>query len=409
MDFNYHYTEEQAQFRLEVRAWLQENIPPHIKAPIDRENITDEEYEFALDLRKKLGAKAWLYPTYPKEFGGGGLTAQHEVILQEEFRRRKVPTVFSNDLVLPSILVWGTDEQKQEWLPGIMRGETICFQNFTEPQSGSDLASIECTAVRDGDEWIINGQKIFVSGGGPGRADMLFGPMKTDPDAPRHKNLGYFLIPAETPGLRLTSMELLNGHNQHTVMMDDVRVPHRCLLGGETQGWQVTQTTLEAEHGGRGRALPIDEALDNNIEYVKHTKVNGGTLGQDPYIRQQVVDSFLDYHVYSLIEKRNHWMYTGRQEMTYHGSQSALYRKEYQLRNADRARDILGPYAILDTKDPAAPNEGAPEVFQRSSLTAAHPGGTVEVQKVVIARRLGISRTKEKAAPTPATATSYTS
>ena len=409
MDFAYHYTDEQETFRQEVRQWLEDNIPANIKAPVDREHYTDELYSFALQLRAKLGAKGWLNPTYPKEFSGGGLSAEYEVIIQEEFRRRKVPVVFSNDLVLPAILVWGTDEQKQEWLPGLLGGTTIAFQNFTEPQSGSDLASIQSTAVKDGDDWVLNGQKVFVSGGGPGRADLLFGPLKTDPDAPRHHNLGYFLIPAKTPGVQLTAMRLLNGRNQHIVIMDNVRVPSKALLGGETQGWQVTQTTLEAEHGGRGRALPVDEAVEDLIAYVQRTPHNGGRLGDDPFIRQQVVDSYLDSRIHTLFEKRNYWMYKSRQEMTYQGSQSALWRKEYMLRNADRARDVMGPFAVLDIHDSRSPFEGAPEVFQRASLAAAHPGGTVEVQKVIIARRLGISKTKEKAAPTPATATSYSS
>ena len=167
MDFEYRYTAEQERFRQEVRDWLAETVPADISAPVDPEVISDELFDFAIELRHKLGDKGWLYPVYPQEYGGGGLAAEYEVILEEELQNRKIPTVFSNVLVIPAILVWGTEEQKQRWLPGLLTGRTIAFQNFTEPQSGSDLATIKSTAVRDGDDWIINGQKVFVSGGGP--------------------------------------------------------------------------------------------------------------------------------------------------------------------------------------------------------------------------------------------------
>lgn len=407
MDFEYHYTPEQKRFREEVRTWLAENVPSGVRAPVDPEDMSDELYAIGLELRRKLGHQGWLYPTYPKEYGGGGLTPQHEMILQEELTRRKPPIATSNQLVLPSILVWGTEEQKKKFLPGLLRGETIAFQNFTEPQSGSDLANIKSVAVRDGDDWLITGQKIFVSGGGPARADLLFGPIMTDPNAPRHRNLGYFLISYPSAGLELKPMRLLNGWNQHFVFMDSVRVPGDNLIGGDHQGWQVAQTTLEQEHGGRGNAFPIDERLEELVEYARETKHNGGTLGKEPFIQQQVVDSYIDSHINSLLATRNYSMYHNREEMSYHGSQSTIWRKEYNIRNAERARDVMGPYSVLSGEDSRAPFQGAPEVYQRTSLTGAHPGGTLEIQKVIVARRLGISRTQERAAPTPATATSH--
>ncbi len=406
MDFEYRYTAEQERFRQEVRDWLAEHVPADITAPVDPEVISDELFDFAIELRHKLGDKGWLYPVYPKEYGGGGLSAEYEVILEEELQNRKIPTVFSNVLVIPAILVWGTEEQKQRWLPGLLTGRTIAFQNFTEPQSGSDLATIKSTAVRDGDDWIINGQKVFVSGGGPAKCDILFGPVMTDPDAPRHKNLGYFIIDADMPGVTLTPMELLNGKNQNTVTMDNVRVPGDYLIGGDHQGWQVTQTTLEQEHGGRGMAYVKEEAVDELVEFVGERKRNGGVLADDPFVAQQTVESVIDAHVAQLLNARNFSMYHNKEEMTYHGSQASLFKKEYRLRNSDRIREAMGPFCLLGIDEPLAPFKGEAEVLQRAALWGSHPGGTPEVQRVIIARRLGISKTKEKAAPTPATATS---
>ena len=143
MDFEYrpNYTPELEEFRKEVRTWMEETIPPEIKAPVDSEDMPDDLYEFGVQLRIKLAEKKnWLYPTYSKQYGGGGLTPQHGAIIWEELRRRNPPTIFSNDLILPSILVWGTEEQKQKFLPGILSGKTICFQNFT---AAGGLASVE--------------------------------------------------------------------------------------------------------------------------------------------------------------------------------------------------------------------------------------------------------------------------
>ena len=401
MDFKYAYTKEQEEFRKEVRAWLEENIPDEMRSPVDRLDLSDEHYKFWREMHPKLAEKGWLYPTYPKEYGGGGLSGEHETILLEEFERARVVRDFTNSLIFPTLLVWATEEQKQKFLVPLLKAEKVAFQNFTEPNAGSDLASLQSKAVRDGDDWIITGQKIFVSGHGD--CDYLFGPIMTDSDAPRHRNLGYFMIPSPSPGLELSRLNLLTGHDQIFVFMDNVRVTADHLIGGEQQGWQVTQTTLEIEHGGRGVAFPRDRALENLLKYVQETKSNGGTLGSDPIIQQHAVEAYIDSHINDLFAKRNYWMYQARQEMSYHGSLSSMFRKTFAMRNADRARDIMGMYSLLGVREPRAPFAGQPEVYQRGSLTGAHPGGTIEIQKVIIARRLGISRTRERAAATPST------
>ena len=401
MDFTYHYTEEQEAFRKEVRSWMDENVPENMKAPVDRLDLTDEHYVFWRDMHQTIAAKGWLYPTYPKEYGGGGLSGEHETILMEEFERAGIVRDFTNALCLPTLMVWATEEQKKQFLTPLLKAEKVAFQNFTEPDAGSDLASLKSRAVRDGDDWIITGQKVFVSGHGD--PDWLFGPVVTDADAPRHRNLGYFMVPFPAEGLELRRLNLLTGHDQNFVFMDNVRVPGDHLIGGDHQGWQVAQTTLEIEHGGRGAAFPRDEAMENLLTFVRDTKQNGGRLADDAVVQQDAMDAYIEARTFGLLARRNYWMYQARQEMSYHGSQSSLYGKTYRMRNADRARNIMGMYSLLGVREPRAPFKGQPEVYQRSSLTGAHPGGTVEVQKVIIARRLSISRTQERAAATPST------
>ena len=401
MDFKYQYTPEQQEFRREVRSWLEDNIPENMKAPVDRLDLSEDHYKFWRDMHVKLSEKGWLYPTYPTEYGGGGLSGEHETILLEEFERARVVRGFTNPYIFPTLLVWGTEDQKQKFLKPLLRAEKIAFQNFTEPNAGSDLASLQSRAVRDGDDWIASGQKTYISGHGD--VDYLFGPLMTDSDATRHRNLGYFLVPSPAPGLELTRLNLLTGHDQSFIFMDNVRVPGDHLIGDANQGWQVSQTTLEIEHGGRGVAFPRDEALENILQYAAETERDGETLDSDPVLQQVAMDAYIDSRINTLLNQRNYWMYQARQEMTYHGSQTSMYTKTYRITNSDRARDIMGMYSLLGVREPRAPFEGAPEVYQRSSLTGAHPGGTIEIQKVIMARRLGISRTRERAAATPST------
>jgi alkylation response protein AidB-like acyl-CoA dehydrogenase len=402
MDFIYKYSQEQEDFRSEVSSWLDQNIPAEMRAPVDRTELTEKQYRFWRDMHKTLAEKGWLFPTYPKEYGGGGLTGEQETILQEEFQKARVVASFTNGLVFPTLLVWGNEQQKEALLKPLLSADKIAFQNFSEPNAGSDLASLQSKASRDGDDWLITGQKTWISG--MGEPDYLFGPMLTDPDAPRHRNLGYFMVPFPSEGLTMERMDLLSGNDQSVFFFDEVRVPGDHLIGGENQGWQVTQTTLEVEHGGRGQAVPIDEAMENLLDFVKKTDREGAPLGDDPLIQQTAMSAYIDSHVHGLLNLRNYAMYGARQEMTYEGSQTSMFGKVYRIENADRSRDIMGMYSLCGVSEPRAPFSGQPEVYQRSSLVGAHPAGTIEIQKVIIARRIGISRTRERAAATPSTA-----
>jgi len=406
MDFASPYSEEQQRFRQEVRTWLEENIPENMIHPVDPRDFTEEMYIFWRGKHQEMAAKGWLYPTFPKEYGGGGLTAEHETILEEESLRFKVPR-FLNTNVLPSILVWGTEEQKQKFLAPLLRAEKIAWEKYTEPRSGADLAGYTSRAVRDGDDWIVTGQNAFISGRDVSRPDWLFGPLVTDPDAPRHRNLGYFMIPFPSPGLEIKAQNLLDGHNQHLIYMENVRVPGDHLIGGEGQGWQVSNTGLEQQHGGRGRAFPKDEPADNLLSYVTETKHSGGTLGSDPLIQQTTMDALLDAHVDNLLAKRTYWMYQKHMEITHEGNEAQVHNRLKTMRQANRVRDAMKMHALLDRNEPGAPHGGAQEVEQRYAAGQRHGGGSTNIAKVILARRIGISRTRERPYPTPSTATKH--
>ena len=406
MDFAFQYTEEQQRFRGEVRAWLEENIPEEMKEPADPRDFTEEMFEFWRQKHKDLAAKGWLYPTFPKEYGGGGLTGEHESIIQEEFHRMGVVSSFANRRPLEPLMVWTTEEQKQKFLYPILSAEEYCWQKTTEPHSGADLADYRSTAVRDGDDWLLTGESVFISG--QGNPHWLAGPMLTDPDAPRHRNLGYFMIPNPSPGLVIKEQNLLGGRGQHQVIMDNVRVPGDHLIGGDHQGWQVISTQMEQEHAGNATATFQDRMVDNLVDFTRETKRNGELLGKDPVVVQTVMDAYLESHVDSLFNKRVYWMNQNGMDVSYQGNVHNVHSRESGLRNSIRSREVMGMYSLLDSRDPGALFGGRPEIEQRSSAGQRHAGGSNNIARVVLARRIGISRTQERAAPTRSTATSST-
>jgi len=402
MDFTLPYSEEQQKFRKEVRTWLDENIPAAMREPIDSRDFTEEQYKWWRGTHKKLAAKGWLYPTFPKEYGGGGLDADHDTILQEEYLRIGGMRAPNAVLITSTLLVWATEAQKQKFLVPMLKGEISSFQKFTEPQSGADLANYQTKAVRDGDDWVITGQNVFVSG--RSSPDFLWGPAVTDSSAPRHRNLGFFMIANPSPGLEIRNQNLVNGAEQHFIFLDGVRVPGDHLIGGDHQGWQVANTTLELEHGGGGTAFPRDVVVDDMMEYARTTKRDGSTVGKDPVVQQAAAQAYLESHINGLFAKRTYWMYQAHKEIVYEGNESSVWGRESSLRITSRVRDIYGMYAMLGTRDPRAPHGGEQEVFQRSRAGQNHAGGSTQIAKVVLARRIGISRTKERPAPTPSTA-----
>ncbi len=408
MDFapTQRYTEEQERFRQDVRTWLEKNVPADRKQPVDSQDLDSNDYQWYLGFRRELGKKGWLYPTYPREYGGGGLTADHETVIEEELTRSNVlHMIVTPDFVFPALLVWGTEEQRQRFLKPLLTAEKSCWYKMTEPQSGADLAGIQTRAVRDGDDWLITGQNVFISGGtGPDRPDWLYGLAITDSDAPRHRNMGMFMIPVPSDGLEIRQQNLIGGDGQHFLFLENVRVPGDHLIGGDHQGWQVGATSRENEHGGTGRAFPRDEVMEDLVKYARTTKHNDSTLGKDPVLQQETMDAYVDAHVQALLLKRTYWMYHNRMEVQYEGNVGNVHGRESSLRQVKRVRDVMGMYSLLGTKDPLAPHGGAQEVVQRSRSGQNHAGGSTNIMKVVLARRIGISRTQERAPVTPATA-----
>ena len=390
MDFAQSYTAEQQAFRKEVQQWLDGNLPPKLEIPPSFEDYSDDLYNTAREFRKKLGARGWHAPTWPKEIGGGGLDTDHAIVLAEELSKRQIPTVpDAFGLCAPAISAWGTPEMKRDILPRMLRGEVIAWQCFTEPEAGSDLASLKMRATKDGDDYVLNGQKIFV--GYKFGADFLYTIAVSNPEAPRHQNISAFMVPADAPGVDIQHLELIAGGGKRTIFYDDVRVPATLRIGEEGKGWWVAQTTLELEHGGTGRIGARESIIDRAIAYCKTHTRHGKPLSSDPVVQQALIDLYIGSHIGRLFGMRNYWMRTSGQKFQHEGSQNSLHGKTYAPKLASRLLDVLGPYALLN--DPEfGPLKGELENQQREA-TSTHPGGTPEIQKVIMARRIGMSRT----------------
>ena len=400
MDFETTYTPEQEEFRREVQDWLKDNMPEGIVHPADPIDLSEEQYQKRRDLGRSLGSKGWLWPTAPTEYGGGGLSLDHAVVIEEEMDSygMNIPPYYDSGGRLggASILVWGTEEQKQRFLPPIMKGEVRTWQLLTEPEAGSDLANAKTSAERDGDDYIINGQKIYV--GSSLGADYVWTITCTDNEAPRHENLGWFMIPTDLPGITIQPMDLLIAGGEggagsgvkNTVYFDNVRVPATNLVGGENQGWKVASTHLELEHGTGGR-IGRNWLVDRLFDHCKTTQRRGEPLTKDPDVRDRLVDVYVEAEIARLFNLRNYWMRHSKARITYEGPQSSYYRKTSGLRMAGAILDILGPSAL--TFDPVlGAADGHIEAHQRSAIVALHPGGTADIQKVIMARRIGIGR-----------------
>lgn len=393
MDFELAYTAEQEAFREEVRAWLEDNVPPGLGDEPASEEDAREQYLRKRALGRLLGARGWLYPATPREYGGGGMDLGSVLVLHEEMRRKNLglPPYYDSGGWIGSatILVWGTDEQKRRLLPPIFRGEVRTWQLLTEPEAGSDLASAKLSARREGDTFVLNGQKIFV--GSAHGAERFWMIACTDPGGARHENLSWFMVDATLPGITIQPLPVLadvaEGH-KNAVFFDDVRVPADCLVGGENKGWEVATTHLELEHGSSGN-LDRDPIFEPLLAYCRSQVRDGRPLIDDPDVQDGLAEIFTRLEIVRLLGTRNFWRSYANQKVAYNGPQAMYLRKVTGLWLTTAILDLLGPAAL--TSDPRwGALDGDAERQQRNGIVDIIPGGTIDIQRMIIARALGV-------------------
>ncbi|MGA0355879.1 MAG: acyl-CoA dehydrogenase family protein, partial [Ilumatobacteraceae bacterium] len=297
------YPTDAEEFRSEIRSWLETNLPSGWFDP-GFEMSDEERREFNAHWPAKLFSGGWICATWPTEYGGKGLTTMQGVVLAEEFARARAPMrgdFFGDTLVGPTLLQWGTEEQKREFLPGILKGETRWCQGFSEPNSGSDLASLKTTAVLDGDEWVINGQKVWTTQGH--HADYCFLLTRTDQTAAKHAGISYLLVPMRQDGVEVRGITQPDGTAEFCeVFFTDARCPADNVVGGVNNGWKVANSTLAFERG-QSATTGYRRFEEEYRLLVEAARANGAI--DDPLIRQRLMRYFTKIQILRINGLRN--------------------------------------------------------------------------------------------------------
>ncbi|MEX1021746.1 MAG: acyl-CoA dehydrogenase family protein [Dehalococcoidia bacterium] len=395
---------EQAAFRTEVEQFFEAHVPGELR-------LSDEEDprgwaagergargDAMKQWRASLVDKGWIAPAWPKEYGGANLSPMEQYILNETYANTGVPRMGVHD-VGSTIMVHGTDEQKQQFLPPMVRGETRWCQGYSEPGSGSDLASIQTRAVRDGDDFVVNGQKIWTSGAH--LANMIFALVRTDPEAPKHRGITYLLFPMDNPGISvrpLVQMSDARGFNE--VFFEDVRVPVKNAVGEINRGWYVGATHLDFERSSIGNAVGQLKMLDQLKGYLQDEREAGSgisRLGREDSPRLEIVDRYIEATVAKTFSQRVISMQARGLIPNYEASMTKLFSSEFRQRIARTATKALGKYGDIRGDDAHegkyAPMGGRWATSYLGSVSATIAGGTSEIQRNVIATRgLGLPR-----------------
>ena len=410
------YPPEVEKFRGEVRAWLEANLP---KGWFDEgfEMSSEQRKKFNEEWPSKLFSGGWICATWPKEYGGKGLSTLEGVVLTEEFARARAPMradFFGDTLVGPTLLQWGTEEQKKEFLPQILSGKMRWCQGFSEPNSGSDLASLKTSAVLDGDEWVINGQKVWTTGGH--HADYCFLLTRTDPAAPKHKGISYLLVPMRQPGVEVRGITQPDGTAEFCeVFFTDARCPKDNVVGGVNNGWQVANSTLAFERGMSATTGYRRFAEEYDL-MVAEARRNGAI--DDPLIRQRLMTYWTRIQILRFNGLRSLGATLADKKdlgVVALGVTNKMFWSEMHQRAMELALDIWGPASMLiDTGPESRSWPGA----QRDRRRAGYPtspmmsafffsrsetiwGGTSQIQRNIVGERmLGLPKEpKPDAAP----------
>ena len=388
------YSTEAGVYREKVQAFLAEHLPADWGGIGTLEG--DELERFTAEWRTTLYENGMLAQSWPQEYGGGGLSALEQVITAEEFAKAGVPSGGSNDvfgiqMVGNTIIQWGTEEQKRHFLPRILSGDDKWCQGYSEPNAGSDLANLGTRAVLDGDEWVVDGQKIWTSAGH--LANWIFVLTRTDPDAPKHKGITFLLVPMDQPGIDVRPIKMISGESEfNEVFFTDARTPKENVVGGVNNGWAVAMTLLGYERGEAAATMPIrfKGELDRLLKLAKERG-----KADDPVIRQRLAWCYSKVEIMRYLGMRTLTKFLAGQHPGPDASISKLYWSEYHRIVTELSVDILGldalvpsgrkPSSAFQADDPGAPNSSASwtNTFLNARAGTIY-AGTSQIQKNIL-------------------------
>jgi len=388
MDFRLGPTEE--QLRTEVRSFLQSALPPVDKA-FHPDVPGGSDFHEALAFNQKLAARGWIAPAWPKQYGGLDATIYEQMVFSEEFGYFGAPDngtrAFGVGMLGPTLIVHGTEQQKAEHLTRITTAEAVWCQGYSEPGAGSDLASLQTRAVRDGDDFILNGQKIWTSGGHG--ANWIFVLARSDPAAPKHKGISFFMVDMKTPGLTVRPLvNMANRHDFNEVFFEDVRVPAANMIGEENRGWYVGMTLLDFERSGVARTGAQRRTLEVFAGWLRSAS---------PLVRTRARLGFAEILIANNVARALGYrigdMQTRGEHPSYEASMVKVFQSELSQRMYNFGLNALGLAGQLRPEDPHAPLLGEfAENYMLISPASVYSGSN-EVQRNIIASRgLGLPR-----------------
>lgn len=394
----FRFTEKEQAFYDEVDSFLQETLPPDwASRPMywpggygcGMMGMEDKEsQEVLIRFRQKMVEKGWVTISWPEAYGGRSYTYMEQAIFDERtsYHRAPIMDVIASGIVGPTLLRVGTEEQKKEWLPRIAAGEINMWLGYSEPNAGSDLAGIATTAVEDGDDYLINGQKVWSSQAHWGGYAWLIA--RTDPEAPKHKGISYFIVDNNTPGI--TIRPLINIHGRHEfneVYFDNVRVPKKNLIGQKNKGFYYLMTALDFERVvlvGIGGFKRVFEEL---VACVKKTGRDGAPLGGHPAVRKRLAEIATKIEIgYMLVWKTADMLDKGLSPSV-EAAALKVVATELSRAMAEAAMDIFGPYGMLEHGSEYTPFRGLAPVGYLDCISATIGAGTSEIQRNIIALR----------------------
>jgi alkylation response protein AidB-like acyl-CoA dehydrogenase len=391
------FTPEEEAFRQEVRAWLEENLPKdydpdeYFSTP-----DVDKKFEIALAWQKKLYEGGWAGLSWPKEYGGRGATVIEQHIFNQELGRARAPMTAINfigvAMVAPTVIHWGTEEQKKRYLPKILSSEEIWCQGFSEPGAGSDLAALSTQAVEEGDHYIINGQKTWTSLAH--YSDLMYLLARTNKEVKKHKGLSAFAVDMKSPGITVRPLVQLTGEADfNEVFFEDVKVPKEHMIGPKDQGWDVAITTLMYERAGMGAGMEFEHVLNQLLALAKKTQRGGVSASHDPWVRQQMAQFIIEWNAVKYTDLRALSKQVRGEPPGWEGSICKLGSSYMNLRMTSFAAELLGPYGQLTRDCPQSVDQGAWIKQALSARAFTIGGGTSEIQRSILATRaLGLPR-----------------
>ncbi|MBM4406402.1 MAG: acyl-CoA dehydrogenase [Chloroflexi bacterium] len=394
MDFR--FTPHEEQFRAEIRQWMKENLPKGWLG-IDREEQFDPQYfDVTKDMAKRLAKKGWLTLAWKKQYGGQERSIIEQTIFQEEMMYNGVPGttmgIGGTQWVGPTLILHGTEEQKREHLPPIANGERWWCTGYSEPGAGSDLASLQTRAVRDGDHYVINGQKIWNSAAHV--SDWCWLAVRTDPNAPKHKGISMLVVDMRTPGVKARPIVNMAGAKSfNEIFFDNARVPVKNLVGEENRGWYVLAVALDFERSGIAYAAYGGKTLRLTTQFAAGVKRNGTALISDPIVKHLLADMAIRVEIQRKFAYRVAWLQNQGKVPSLEASVAKVFGSEVQQGASVMGMRVMGLAGQVEANSELGQIQARVQNQYLSSISATIAAGTSEIQRNIIAQRgMGLPR-----------------